>query len=422
MVLRIVWFVCCALLVGGVLPARAETETTLVVPPGAAPALDGVLSEGEWDDAVEVPLSDDSFLYAKHCAGFLYLGVRTAPDAEVVGNVYIARDETVDILHASHALGTATYRLVEDAWRLQQPFAWSCRTLGFSEAALAERAAFLDENGWLATVVNLGEVEHMEYRIAIESEPLRMLFRFDVHRDAQEVVTWPLCTDVGLAPGPLPQEAAFRPDEWCTVSFAALDQPTLSVPAGEAPALDGTLSAGEWDDATEIQLNSRTTLFLKHAGGTLYVGVSARTMGVVSPCIVRGDDVWVLHASAALGTAIYEQGSDTWSQTQDFTWRCRATGFDDAALREREAFLEQEAWLGTIGYLGTRRHFEYRIELLGEDTLPILFLFLDPGPPIVVVSWPMDLSGADDYTELITGPVPKAMSFDIGTWALLRAE
>jgi len=181
--------------------------------------LDGALSEGEWSDALELPLADDTSLFVKHAEGSLYVGVRTALGAQVVGNVYIARDETVEILHTSHALGPATYRLKEGVWELERPFVWGCRTLGFSDTAIAERDAFLAENGWLATVVNLGVTEYMEYRIAIEWGPMRMLLRFDVHWEAQEVLTWPVDTDVGIDPGPLPQEAAFRTDRWCSVVF-----------------------------------------------------------------------------------------------------------------------------------------------------------------------------------------------------------
>lgn len=214
-----VWFVWLILLVGGVVSATDESINVLTVPGGIAPTLDGVLSEGEWDDALMLSLAADTSLYVKHVEGFLYVGVKTDPDAQVVGNVYIASEDTVEILHASHALGSATYRLVEGVWGLERPFAWSCRTLGFSAAASAERGAFLDANGWLATVVNLGATEQMEYRIAIRDEPMRVLVRFDIHREVQQVLTWPVDTAIGLNPGPLPQNAMFRPEEWCEVSF-----------------------------------------------------------------------------------------------------------------------------------------------------------------------------------------------------------
>ena len=207
------------LMVGGSLGALGEDALLLSVPLGSAPVLDGTFFDGEWSDGIELPLSDDTFLYAKHAEGFLYVGFWTAPGAQVVGNVYIARDDRVKILHASHALGPAAYRLEGGVWMLDRPFVWSCRMLGFSAAAMAGRDAFLKENRWLATVVNLGEANAMEYKIAIEGESMRMLFRFDVYRTERSVLTWPLDTDVGIAPGPLPPEAAFRPEMWCELRF-----------------------------------------------------------------------------------------------------------------------------------------------------------------------------------------------------------
>ena len=214
-----VWGIWLILLVGGAVSAMDEGTDALTIPAGAPPALDGILTEGEWDDALVLSLAEDTSLHVKHAEGFLYVGVVTNPTAQVVGNVYIARETGIEILHASHALGPATYHLEEGVWVLEKPFIWSCRTLGFSAAAIAERKAFLEANSWLGTVVSLGVTEHMEYRIAMNGEPMRMLFRFDVHRETQEVLTWPVDTVVGLAPGPLPREAAFRPEEWCELIF-----------------------------------------------------------------------------------------------------------------------------------------------------------------------------------------------------------
>jgi len=214
----------------------AETSQALHVPSGTAPVLDGVLSGSEWDDALTVPLADGVTLRVKHDDSFLYAGIHTETPSQVVGNVYVAQDGRVKILHASHALGDATYAWQDDAWTLERPFVWRCRALGFSDSALEERQTFLVDHGWLATVVNLGETETMEYQIAIDAEPMRMLFRFDVHGKAREILTWPADTDVGLEPGPLPQEAAFRPDEWCDVHFEpcrlgeALNQDVGQVP------------------------------------------------------------------------------------------------------------------------------------------------------------------------------------------------
>ena len=167
----------------------AWAEVPLEVPAGAAPAIDGRLDDGEWDDAVTLPLAETAVLYAKHTGGLSYLGVRRQTRSQIVGNVYVARDDGVSVLHASHALGTAVYVWDGETWSLDRPFAWACRVLGFGDAALAERASSLAEHGWLASVVRLGVTEEMEYQIAIDGEAMRILFRFDVHARSTIVLT-----------------------------------------------------------------------------------------------------------------------------------------------------------------------------------------------------------------------------------------
>jgi len=197
----------------------AQTDVSLHIPEGSAPVLDGCLGLGEWTDAIDLPLGDTCTLLAKHASGFLFLGIRAQTGSQIVGNVYVSRDSEVRILHASHALGTATYVQADGTWSLDRSFAWACRRLGFTDSALAERSAFLDESDWLASVVRLGPPHHMEYQIAIHGEPMQMLFRFDLHGSTTPILTWPIDVEIGIEPGPLPQTAGFRPHLWGLVTL-----------------------------------------------------------------------------------------------------------------------------------------------------------------------------------------------------------
>ena len=201
------------------------------------------------------------------------------------------------------------------------------------------------------------------------------------------------------------------------ICVAQASDPTL-VPAGSLPTMDGTLSPGEWDDALLLPLSANFTVFLKHANGYLFLGIQATTQGVPSPMIVRGGEIYVLHASAALGTAIYAQHEDVWSLSQAFAWQCRSLGFSEAAQADRNRFLKEEGWLATIGYLGTPTMFEYQI-LLDEQPLQMLFLFLETTTPLLLVSWPITSESASIYTEIITGPIPSEASFCLEDWMTL---
>ena len=74
-----------------------------------------------------------------------------------------------------------------------------------------------------------------------------------------------------------------------------------------------------------------------HAGGYLYLGIRSATREAFATNIYveDNDQVRILHASAALGTAIYQQGTDSWEQTRAFDWKCRGSSNSEAAAAAR---------------------------------------------------------------------------------------
>ena len=203
------------------------------------------------------------------------------------------------------------------------------------------------------------------------------------------------------------------------IAIPGLVDESIAIPHGIEPFLDGTLSAGEWDDAFVVSISDNFTLFLKHTQGFLFLGIHATMRGIPSPLIVRDGGVFVLHASSALGTGVYSQQEGSWILRQPFAWQCRASGFSNAAIATRNQFLETEGWVATIGYLGTPTMFEYQIHIK-EDPLQMLFLFLETIPPFQVVSWPIPSEFATKYLETITGPIPTEVSFYQEDWAVLE--
>ena len=184
------------------------------------------------------------------------------------------------------------------------------------------------------------------------------------------------------------------------LALATASDLDVLIPLGSACVLDGVLEEGEWNDALVVLLDDSITLFMKHAGGLLYLGIRAPDMGVGNLFIVRDGEVWVLHSSAALGTAIYEQVEDTWQLKQDFVWRCRARGFSASAVEQREEFFETEGWFATISYLGTPEDMEYKI-VLDVESLQMLFVYLPVSNPTAILSWPPSV-----YQDVIPGPIP----------------
>ncbi|MBU8914371.1 MAG: hypothetical protein KOO61_10140 [Spirochaetales bacterium] len=56
----------------------------------------------------------------------------------------------------------------------------------------------------------------------------------------------------------------------------------------------------------------------------------------------NGDEIAILHSSAALGAATYQKEAGSWRLTQGFVWSGRRTDDGETAQAERDAFLKEE--------------------------------------------------------------------------------
>ena len=145
-----------------------------------------------------------------------------------------------------------------------------------------------------------------------------------------------------------------QPSPPTSIATPFLERPAISVPQGKPPTIDGNLSPGEWDGAAVETFADGGQLFLMQAGGYLYLAIRADTPGMIAGNIFieRGEEIAILHASAALGTALYQKGTGGWQLTQEFDWRCRRIDDGQAAQAERQAFLEGEAWVAANSRMG----------------------------------------------------------------------
>jgi hypothetical protein len=193
---------------------------------------------------------------------------------------------------------------------------------------------------------------------------------------------------------------------------------SIIVPLLDPPTIDGTMVPGEWDEAAVGTLTDGSELFLKHAGGYIYLGIRGSTpeMIVGNVFIKRGDEIKILHSSAALGTAIYQKSDEHWQQTQEFTWKCRDTSESDSAKAGREAFFSEEGWVSVNSRIGTPNELEYKIEITGE-TLQLAVNIIRSSDPNVKPSWPADLE--DDVILPTPGGLPPTLVFSLDQWGWL---
>jgi putative intracellular protease/amidase len=199
---------------------------------------------------------------------------------------------------------------------------------------------------------------------------------------------------------------------------ADMNANVVEIPLANPPTIDGTHAPGEWDAATIETFGDGSELLLMQADGYFYVGIRAIDPGMIAAnvFIQHGDEISIMHSSAALGTAIYKKEIDSWQQTQDFTWQCRSTSLSDAAQAERDAFLQEEGWVAANGRMGTPNELEYQIKIPVGD-FRLAAVYIQASPPYEKIPWPAELT--DDTIMPTPGGLPDTFNFSTEQWAVL---
>jgi len=132
--------------------------------------------------------------------------------------------------------------------------------------------------------------------------------------------------------------------------------------------------------------------------------------GIGSLLVQSGDRLWILHASAALGTGVYRRDGEEWRRVQDFDYTCRDA--DDTACRD--AFRAREGWIATVARGGADRRFEVDLPRFGPSPrIAVTYLILEPES---AVGWPrVD----DDAVSLPVqeGRLPETIRVRLERWA-----
>lgn len=190
------------------------------------------------------------------------------------------------------------------------------------------------------------------------------------------------------------------------------------VPSGKPPTIDGSLARDEWKDAREIELQPTGQAFLLQDEQALYVGLRVGANCIPSLCLLHGERILVLHASASLGTAEYERSAEAWTATRKFAWRCRG---GQAADQERARFLAEEGWVATTTADGRPGEAEYRIErrLLagGLPRIAVVACRIQP-MPMTACAWPDTVRDDSCNQDLLFGKTPD-LQLAPKTWARL---
>jgi hypothetical protein len=201
--------------------------------------------------------------------------------------------------------------------------------------------------------------------------------------------------------------------------FAATPTQRVEVPStGKAPVIDGKITSLEWKGAAHVSLGKNGYALLLHDENFLYVGLVSAKPGVGSLCVQGRTGVRVLHASAALGTAAYEEENGKWRMTRGFTFTNRDTGNSPEALADRKKMLSTEGWFANTSVTAMPER-EYQIPARGKKEMPLVLSFVTYTPDEQkVFYWPATIADDCGDVELTSGFTEREYSFDPKRWGV----
>ncbi len=195
---------------------------------------------------------------------------------------------------------------------------------------------------------------------------------------------------------------------------------------GTVPALsrdvvaDGRIDPGEWSGAREVRVNGMRVR-LGERGDVLAVAVELEAPGISSLVLGTADRIWILHASAALGTGEYRCAANgTCSRTRDFQFTCRDPSSAPAAEACRKEFRSAEGWIANVSPSGARtREFLIDRRKFGAAGTPLSLLVTGLELPEQARRWP---AGDDEAgsVKLQQGYLEEQIRFSPRSWFTVR--
>lgn len=182
------------------------------------------------------------------------------------------------------------------------------------------------------------------------------------------------------------------------------------------PLLDGVLGTDEWSGpgVRREAMEGGGEVLLRRDGDRLFIAVKSLKRGIASLCTGNRDDVEILHASAALGTARFHREGKEWKPMQNFAWTTR----EGATAEERAAHMAAAGWLANASTAPSLvREFEVRLQP-GREFIGVAFLHTDE--PQSVAYWPKSMRDDCAAIDLAQGYVHEKMRFDAKRWSKTR--
>jgi hypothetical protein len=140
---------------------------------------------------------------------------------------------------------------------------------------------------------------------------------------------------------------------------------TIKIAAGKPVVIDGKMEEAEWKDASVFDLTGGGRIFLKHDGEYLYFGVRGAKHGWSQLYLSEGEstDVYVLHASAALGMSVYRLDKNRlWQPANDFSWELRDRTINADTNKKMADYLAKNFWVANNNNMNNKNESEFQLK------------------------------------------------------------
>lgn len=152
-------------------------------------------------------------------------------------------------------------------------------------------------------------------------------------------------------------------------------------------------------------------------GDHLDVSVRGPAQGFPHLCVGDSSQVRILHASAALGEAVYQKTGDTWRLTSGFEWALRDSRQASPTSAEEEAFFTRTGWLSKASWRGDPvRHFRVK-RTAAVQHLAVAFLATET---MNVSHWPGTVNDSCREVKVVQGHLPETARFEPAAWSRIQ--
>lgn len=214
-------------LLGAVLGAAPPAPSTIAVPRGRAPSIDGVVGAAEWKDAVTRPLDGGGRAHFLHDGTDLYIGLSGLPGTGWgYGALLLGSSDSVLVFHASAKVGSAVYaaqgEMEARIWRpASKSYEWK------------EGPRLYIEEGWVADVAPRDGAKGREFRVArrmLGDRRLAIAYIVQTTGENSKTVRLPasFTIDRRVPDGWNPDSIAISPEEWLRVSWKQLPHASIA--------------------------------------------------------------------------------------------------------------------------------------------------------------------------------------------------